>query len=400
MNCNEVYFSKNCVGCQNCFGCVNLRNKSYHIFNQPVGKEEYTKKIAALLGGSRTNYERSQARAHDLWKKFPQKFYHGYGNEASSGDYVYHSKNTHQGFIAADCEDARYVALVHAKGTKDAMDYTDWGDQAQRLYECLSVGINAYNIKYSHMVWKNVKDVEYSYFCGNISNCFGCTGIRNRQYCILNKQYTKDDYEALIPRIRKHMDEMPYPDAAGRIYKYGEFFPPELSVFDYNETIAQEFFPLTKESAAAAGLRWKDPETRGYQATVATDQIGDAIKDVPDTVTKDLIACAHSESCNHQCTKVFRIIPMELKFLRTLNLPLPRLCPNCRHYERIAHRNPHRLVSRKCACGGAASSSLVYKNTAAHFHTASPCPNEFETTYPPDNPQVVYCEQCYQAEVL
>ena len=30
-DCQNVYFSKSCNGCSNCFGCVNLRNKSYHI---------------------------------------------------------------------------------------------------------------------------------------------------------------------------------------------------------------------------------------------------------------------------------------------------------------------------------------------------------------------------------
>ena len=44
------------------------------------------------------------------------------------------------------------------------------------------------------------------------------------------------------------MNEMPYKDKKGNIYKYGEFFPAELSPFFYNETTAQEYFPLTKEA--------------------------------------------------------------------------------------------------------------------------------------------------------
>ena len=44
-NCVDVWFSKNCVGCSNCFGCVNLRNKSYCIFNEQYTRESYFEKL-------------------------------------------------------------------------------------------------------------------------------------------------------------------------------------------------------------------------------------------------------------------------------------------------------------------------------------------------------------------
>src|SRR3989344_4744521 len=44
-DCVDVYFSHSLRGCNNCFGCVNLHKKSYHIFNEPYSKEEYEKKL-------------------------------------------------------------------------------------------------------------------------------------------------------------------------------------------------------------------------------------------------------------------------------------------------------------------------------------------------------------------
>ena len=41
-----------------------------------------------------------------------------------------------------------------------------------------------------------------------------------------------------------------------------------------------------------------------------------------------------------------------------------------------------------------------YQNTVEHSHHKGKCPNEFETSYAPDRPEIVYCEQCYQAEVI
>ncbi|MCA9356224.1 hypothetical protein KC852_01755, partial [Candidatus Nomurabacteria bacterium] len=37
-------------------------------------------------------------------------------------------------------------------------------------------------------------DVFYSFDCRNCQNCIGCVGLRNKQYCIFNKQYTKEEY--------------------------------------------------------------------------------------------------------------------------------------------------------------------------------------------------------------
>ncbi len=96
-----------------------------------------------------------------------------------------------------------------------------------------------------------------------------------------------------------------------------------------------------------------------------------------------------------------------------MNLPLPRLCPNCRHYERLKYRNPLKLWKRVCACNGQMANSsavanamadkkgqMVYKNTITHFHGDNKCPNEFETSFSPDRPEIVYCESCYNSEVV
>ena len=92
------------------------------------------------------------------------------------------------------------------------------------------------------------------YYCRNTSNSsflFGCLGLRNKQYCILNKQYTKEEYEALVPKITEHMM---------KTGEWGEFFPSSLSPFGYNETVASEYFPLSKEEALKQGFNWSDYE--------------------------------------------------------------------------------------------------------------------------------------------
>ncbi|MDP3762668.1 MAG: hypothetical protein Q8Q97_01165, partial [bacterium] len=138
-------------------------------------------------------------------------------------------------------------------------------------------------LSFGYKNW-HCNEVALSEDCHSSNNLFACVGLRNKSYCILNKQYTKEEYEKLVPRIIEHMNQMPYTDQKGRIYKYGEFFPPELSPFSYNETIAQEYFPLTKEQATEKGYSWKDPEPRNYQIQIPNDQLPDHIKDVTDDI--------------------------------------------------------------------------------------------------------------------
>ena len=180
---------------------------------------------------------------------------------------------------------------------------------------------------------------------------------------------------------------MPYIDKKGSVYKYGDFFPSDLAPFTYNESIAQEYYPLSKEQAQERGYLWKEAETRNYNISIKNEDIPDDIKTVGDDIVNQMIECGHQGKCLEQCTEAFRITPHELEFYRRMSLPLPRLCPNCRHYQRINIRNPLKLWHRKCMC-----------HVPNHEHSVE-CPNEFETTYAPDKPEIVYCESCYQKEV-
>jgi len=50
--------------------------------------------------------------------------------------------------------------------------------------------------------------------------------------------------------------------------------------------------------------------------------------------------------------------------------------------------------------GGQPATSNAYRNTSDHVHGQNHCPNEFQTSYSPDKQDIVYCEECYLAEVV
>ena len=277
---SDLWFSKGLVGCSHCFGCMDLRKKSYHIFNEPYSKDAYEQKMTELLGDRSAERMAElvlQAEAH--WLKYPGKSMRGIQNVNSFGDYVYHSKNVRHGFFVDGAEDSKFVSLIHSPGTKDCFDYTDWGDNAQRVYESIACGLGVDNIKFSNLVVLNSKNATYSYWSYGCSDIFGCSDLRKKQYCILNKQYTKNEYEGLVPKIVKHMNDMPYIDARGRTYRYGEFFPFDLMRFAYNETMAQEIFPLTEERAKESGFPWRAHKARDYQITRSADSLQSQLYD-------------------------------------------------------------------------------------------------------------------------
>ena len=183
-------------------------------------------------------------------------------------------------------------------------------------------------------------------------------GLKKKQYCILNKQYTKAEYEDLVPRIIEQMRHT---------NEFGEFFPMSLAPYCYNETTAQEYYPLSREDALHQGLRWKDnlPFTTGKE-TMSRANIPDRIEDVPESIVHEVLACEATK-------KNFRITKQELLFYRTFKIPIPRLHPDERHRRRMQLRNPRRLWDRTCGKCGAG----------------------ITTSYAPERPEIVYCESCY-----
>jgi hypothetical protein len=377
-SCIDSMFIYDCHNCQDCILSTNLRDKQFYIRNIRLSKEEYIKEKKAIIKsiGSHKKFVQILADFNEIKTKALRKFMIGKNHINSTGNFIYNAKNARNCFFVSDIENLKH-SVKSVEGQKDSMDIFGVSVGGELMYDSLNVDYASRGKCILH--GDHIIDSAYLLDCHNSSNCFACIGLRNKSYCILNKQYSKEEYEALVPKIIQHMNDMPYIDSKGRVYKYGEFFPPELSPFCYNETIAQEYFPLTKEEALKQGYRWKDREERNYAIDIKNEEIPDNITEVKDDIVNKVIECEHKGNCNEQCTEAFKIIESELQFYRRMNLPLPHLCPNCRHYQRLKQRNPLKLWHRKCMREG--------------------CINEFETSYAPERKEMVYCERCYQQEV-
>ena len=215
----DIWFSKNLIGCMNCFGCANLRNKQYSIFNKPVGKDAYQKFIKEFKSGSSNVVEKMRIKSQEFWMKYPNRFTFAINTVNSSGEHIEHTKNVHRSYFVHEAEDLKYCQLL--EDARDAYDYTDWGQGAERIYEAVAVGEEVADIKFSCECWPSSRGIEYSLLCRSSSDLFGCVGLKKKKYCILNKQYTKEEYKKLREKIIAHMNEMPYVSPRGQTYTYG-----------------------------------------------------------------------------------------------------------------------------------------------------------------------------------
>jgi len=394
INCTNSYFLYDCRGCSDCVGCTNLRNKKYCIFNEQYSKEEYGIKLKELKLGSRAGIADAAERFEKLRLKSIHRFAQIHHSLNVTGDNIEDAKNSYFVFDATQgIEDSKYVHW--ALEGKMMFDAGPGCGVAELVYEGTDTGLQSANVAFTNVVYGS-HDIRYALYCHASKNLFGCISLRSKEYCILNKQYSKEEYERLVPKIIEHMNAMPYRDALGREYRYGEYFPPEIVPFAYNESIARDYLPMIREEAKEQGFAWHEERERHHAATVPGADLPDSIAAVTDDIKSAVIGCMHGGTCPDGCTVAFRIVPEELSFYRKFNLPLPQLCFNCRHAARLNKRNPLHLWTRQCMCD-----YTIYPNTAKHAHHVSGrCSNMFETTFAPERPEIVYCEPCYQAEIL
>ncbi len=370
-DCINVWFSRNCYDCQNCIGCVNLSGASNYIFNIKYSKEEYAKKLKELNLESWKSLNKLKKKAQKFWLAKPFREYHGHSlNKNVSGDYVYESKDSKEMYISSGAENCKRCQFITVKPAKDCHDYSGWGNNAELIYESATIGENSSSVSFSYKCWPDCMDLQYCFWNIAGKNNFGCANLKRKQYCILNKEYKKEEFEKLRIQIIKDMKENPYISKKGTAYYYGEFFPPEFSKFPYNKSKVMRFFPKEKDQAIKEGYFWEDTKNSTHNISIKSSDLPDTIKETKDAVLKEVISCSI-------CSKAYKIMRGELNLLRKMNLPISHECPKCREDRRFARLNPIKLYDRNC----------------------DKCKKEIRTPYSPDRKEIIYCKDCYQKEV-
>ena len=316
--CIDTLFSFDMRNCQNCIFCVNGRNLSYCIENKQCTKEEFEAKKAEILS-SYENIEKAKKKYLEIRSRAIVKYAVATKCNNITGNFIY---NCHDGVLVFDSADTKNCAYMG--DADDVIDSRDCNNIYTKTERCYNVQGNLSSTNSISTVYPMYcHEVHYSDSCYNCNDCFGCVGINKKKYHILNKQYSKEEYEKIKNEIVEQMRGEGI---------YGEFFPPKLSPFGYNETLAQEYFPITEKEAREKGFNWQDKMTGTYgKETIKEKNMPETIKEVTEDILQEILVCK-------DCKKNFRITKSELDFYRRMNIPLPHKDFECRHQDKMKKR--------------------------------------------------------------
>jgi len=357
-NCTDSLFLYDCSDCSNCALSAGLRHKQYVYGNEQLTKDDYEKKIAELEKGSYQTVQNYRALFSQMKQKYPKKYIVGRNNEDATGNLLVRCKDVVGGYGLTDCENC--VNVFSGWTFKDSADVCTFGGHTQRCLSCTSVGNNSSDIRYSWSCYGSSLNIEYSAMCVSSSHCFGCAFGRKFEYSILNKQYSKEEYEKNTALLREKMKERGEDE---------QMFRFDMIPFAYNESLAQMNMPLSCEEAERRGFRWKEktvPHTSSDKIYTPSDTIVDTSWE---DIDGKVIICEESG-------RPFKIIKQEFEFYKKYGIPLPRL-----HWEvRMMRRYPHDLlfnlhIGNCCHCGAAVETSM------------------------PEDEQIL-CELCYQKNII
>ncbi|MBI2631217.1 hypothetical protein HYW73_03340 [Candidatus Nomurabacteria bacterium] len=354
-DCIDSYFLFDCRNCQDCVMSWNLRNKRYCIRNQQYTKDEYEKELAEFNFGSYKKLNSYKIEFENILKNdaihrenFNIKITNSSGNYMTNCDKC---KNVFSWENSQNC-----LNCIRGLNAKDSIDQAfTWNTENSGNNGTVDGG---YQIKHSaHSV---AKYSEYLDNCIDVENCFGCIGLRKKKYCILNRQYTKEEYEKLKNKIISDMGD-----------EYGEFLPYSVGICDYNLSAGVLYFPkTTKEEIVEQGGYWSEEDFSSKDGILSTE-LTDEMKDTDSSVCGQALICPITRYR-------FNISQSEFEFHKNRNFALPR-----EHFDRRMLEPARKMVVLK---------SSPYKC----FY----CKKDIMAYYPPEwGYQKIACEECYKQHI-
>jgi hypothetical protein len=361
VRCSDSGLLRHCEDCTYCFECVNLSHKRYCIRNQQLSsKQEYEAALERIRPRSRSAWH-SRLVEFEAWsKQFPLRGVQNKNCEDCSGHDLQNCKGMEFCFSVMG-DDNRECSECRDMGHKvyRCVDCNNLGYDVTHCREIINAGVSLHDSAFCQKIVGG-HEIFYSFDCEQCDHLLGCVHLKHRSYCILNRQYSPQEYASIVPTIIERMRA----DA-----EWGEYFPMSYSLVGFNQSAATDFAPCTRELAERCGAVWSD-----YEAL--TPEIGEAIpsKDIPDqaqAVTPDLLAYVFQSA---RSGKPFRLQRREIEFYQRKALPLP----DCTPLERI-----------ESLATGYSMDYQLYEVRCSRCAALTP------SVYPAGS-GILYCEDCYR----
>jgi len=299
-NCSDIRFSQNLLWCHECLFCNDLENKSYYIHNKQLTKKLYFEEKKKILSKKPSFYD---------WYLSLNIQGKNLASTCVQGDFIIQSEDITQSKLVYRNKGGHNLFLVWwEKWNENMFDcIVSWSPYSSDCYAIC----NSWKIEHGYIgdiLW-SCSHVYYSFDLHHCSYCLWCVWLKNKDFCIFNKQYSKEDWFGEVDKIFQIMKNE---------WVLGEYFPSSMNPFNYNDTLAYLIEDIPEEEVRAEGYLWRDKKM---------------VVDIPswlDVVNTQLLDQYRwneeilEKVIQDQDGEIYRISAMEYWFLETHSLPLPR----------------------------------------------------------------------------
>jgi hypothetical protein len=364
-DCLNCYFIFDCRNCEFCFGSTNQRHKKYLWFGEQLTKNDWEKRFNEIDLFSFETRDRLEKQFHELVATavWPENF--NVGEENSTGEYLNRT---------IDSRDCYYIATSGCRNL-DHVTYGLTDPPSHDVY--IGVGImasancyysigpsNAANINFSLSVNSSCINCEYCESCYNCENCFGCVGLQRKKFCILNKQYSEDEYWKVLDELKCSML------ARG---EYGEMPPASFSTQVCQTSGLGVAYGASDTECLLFGAKDIKPSDDGAEGAVLDPSLIRSVLEIPDCI-RDKEKVAGTVWWDEKMKRRFSYLLPELEIYNHLKIAPPRKHPTRRISD--LYREMNMPVFFETECQKCQKKILTAKNQA----------------YPD---RKIYCHACY-----
>jgi len=359
-SCLNSFFLFDCQECDSCFGAINRRHKKYLWFNEQLSESEYKKRLTETDLSDRRQFD-------ECWKKFIKMVNeqavwpaaHGFGNIDSTGERLYNCVRCQDCFFEHSSTDlyrcrfgVNLTDSFYASGSAEAANYY-----------MVTGGLYGSSLKFSSGCYSS-NDLEYCIDCKDCEYCFGCVNLRRKKYCILNHQYTPDEYWRLVDQIKCDMLERG---------EYGQFWPAKMSLAGFQQSVGDLFIHYSHEDLEKFGALIVDP-THGQ---VFAPQVDTSNAKSAEEIPNDLLSAEPFVGVpiyDKAAGRYYSVLKAEYDVYKNKKWPFPT-----EHYATRLFRLldfSYGPISEERACASCGQMTTTYNNRAF-----------------PD--RRIYCQDCY-----
>ncbi|MFA5916888.1 MAG: hypothetical protein WC850_01485 [Candidatus Gracilibacteria bacterium] len=311
MNSNNIWFSRNLNGCSECIFCDSLDNKKYCIKNKQLDEKIYFEEKEKIL--------KNKNSFLDIYNKIPSDG-KNFGSTDVEGNFIINSQNVSNGHLVYQVKNGNNLVIVGSEvGNENMFDiFTGGSSNSSDMYGCCMTGTTQ-NIYIGESIGMS-SNIYYSFNIQDCSFCHGCIGLKNKSFCILNKQYTKEEWYELTDKIFAQME---------RDGILGEFFPGSLNPLYFNDTMAYLIDDsFTKEEVEKDGYMWREenikvdiPEGVDVIKVEKLDKYQGYDENGKWQIDKEVLKKVIKDKKGN----IYKIVPIEYDFLIKHSLPLPEI---------------------------------------------------------------------------